>query len=363
MHIVAHNGAPHFGGAERATTLLLAGLQRRGHRVLLFCNNTEVASRAAEFGIPTDVLRLGGDIMLPDAVRFGRALRALGPDAVILSTFRKLWLGAMGAWLAGVPRVVARIGLNTDAPRGRKYRAVFTHGIDAVVLRAADARPRYLGSLPGIDPRRIIVVDGGVAPRPITGAPGAVRESLGVPDGAVVIGAVGRLAEQKRFDRLLRSVAALPEHVHCILAGDGDQRVPLEELADQLGIRNRVHLLGEREDVGDVLAALDVFVVCSDYEGMANAMLEALAAGLPVVSTPVSGAADALAPFNGGTAPGVVVGWEQGELDRVLQRLAANPEGRRLMGNAAVRRWSERFNFERMIDRWEAVLAGTGYAA
>src|SRR6185436_7512571 len=95
--------------------------------------------------------------------------------------------------------------------------------------------------------------------------------------------------------------------VRCLIAGDGPEREPLERLANELGIGARVTWLGHREVVGDVLDALDVFVVTSRVEGMSNAMLEALAAGVPVVSTRVSGAAEALAARAGRRAPGVLV--------------------------------------------------------
>ena len=104
---------------------------------------------------------------------------------------------------------------------------------------------------------------------------------------------------QKRLDLLLGAVARL-EGVRCLLAGAGPEEAVLRRGARTLGIAEHVVFLGHRESVGDVLDALDVFGVTSRTEGMSNAMLEALAAGVPVVSTPVSGAADALEPLGDG---------------------------------------------------------------
>jgi glycosyltransferase involved in cell wall biosynthesis len=353
MFVVAHNGARIWGGAERATVRLLAGLQGRGHRVLLLCNAALVAAKAREIGVPSRITRVGGDVALHDAVRLARTLRALRPDAFVIGTYKKLFLASLAARMARVPRVVARIGLETDTPRSAKYRFALPRWVDAVVVNATRIRPAFDG-LMGTE--RVTVIHNGVVAPAVRGEPGAVRKALGIAPDAPVVGAVARLARQKRFDRLLRAVAALPPEVHCVLAGEGEERAGLEALAAELGIAERTHFLRHREDTGDVLAAMDVFAVSSDREGLSNAMLEALAAGVPVVSTRVSGADDALEPLADGSAPGAIVGFSDAELASALRALLADPARRRAMGDAARRRAAERFDFERMLDRWEAVL-------
>lgn len=356
MFVVAHNGARIWGGAERATALLLAGLQHRGHRVLLLCNDAEVARRAAALGVPTEILALGGDAMLPHALRLARRLRVLRPDAFIVGTYRKLFLAALGARLARVPRIVARVGLETDTPRSAKYRFALPRWVDAVVVNARRMRPAF-AALPGFGAGRVAVIHNGVE-MPVRRAPaGSVRAELGIPIDAPVVGAIARLAPQKRLDRLLRAVSIIPE-AHCILAGDGEERAALESLAAELRISRRVHFLGHRDDLGDVLAAMDVYAVTSGREGLSNAMLEALAAGVPVVSTPVSGADDALEPLADGTVPGEIVDFEEDAIASALARLLRDPARRMAMADAARRRAAERFGMEAMLERWEAVLAG-----
>lgn len=358
MFIVAHSGTHLWGGAERGSTLLLAGLQRRGHRVLLLCNDPLVAERASALGVRTGILPLGGDAAVWDAVRLARALRRLAPDVLLVTTFKKLWLGALGARLGGVSRVVLRIGQDTDTPRSVKYRGVMTHGVDAIVLKTDDVRARYRAALPRVPEERIVTIHGAVEPRARTASPGAVRKELGLPPEARVVGAVGRLVRQKRFDRFVTALAQLPDTVHGILAGDGGERSALEALGRAQGVARRLHFLGHREDVGDVLDALDVTVVCSDREMLSFATLEALAAGVPVVSTPVSGAAEALEPLPDGRRPGVVVGFAAAEIAAAVRGLLDDPARRAGMGTAARERAEERFSFERMLDRWERVLEG-----
>ena len=360
MFIAAYNGAHVWGGAERGVSLILAGLRDRGHRVLLFCNDADVARRAEEMGVPTEMAPLGGDLSVHDAVRFAATLRRHRPDVLVAATFRKVWLCVLAARLARVPRVIVRIGLETDTPRNLKYRLVLTRWVDAIVLKADDVRERYRAALPGLPEDRLVTVHGAVRPLPKRAAPGVVRAELGIPAEAPVVGSVGRLARQKRFDRFIRALARLPDEVHGVLAGEGEERAELEALAGEIGLSSRLHFLGDRNDVGDVLAALDVFVVSSDREMLSFAMLEALAAGLPVVSTPVSGAAEALEADAGGIPPGEIVDFSEDAIAGALERLIGDPGRREAMGRAAAARARGRFDFDTMIDRWEAVLAARG---
>lgn len=118
-----------------------------------------------------------------------------------------------------------------------------------------------------------------------------VRRALGIPQQAILIGTVGRLAPQKGFSVLLQAVGPVLERMpdaHFVIAGDGELRDELASLTQQLGIAHAVHLLGPREDVEDLLAAMDLFVSSSLWEGLPTVILEGMAAGVPVVATDVS---------------------------------------------------------------------------
>lgn len=354
LRVVAHNGAHLWGGGEVAVARILRSLAERGHRVQLLCNDPVVARGAAEMGVPARLARLGGDLSVHHALRLAAALR--GADAFLLGTFKKLWLGALAARLAGVGRVVARIGLESDRPRNLKYRWLLRRGwIHTVVLNAESMRPAYEG-VAGLPAHRVRVIVGGVSAPARSRPAGAVRAELGLAPDAPVIGAVSRLAEQKRLDRLLHALTMLDPATHCVLAGEGPAARELRVLAERLGISARVHLLGFRRDVGDVLDALDLFVVSSDREGMAGAMLEALAAGVPVVSTRVSGAEEALAPLPDGSRPGIVTERDPAALAGAVRLLLEDPALRRRASDAARARAAARFSPEEAARCWEQVL-------
>src|SRR5262249_50681630 len=116
------------------------------------------------------------------------------------------------------------------------------------------------------------------------------------PDG-LVVGIVGRLAPEKRQDLALkatRRLLAAGRVFRLCVVGDGPQRAELEHLADELGIAEKVRWSGEVQDAGRLAKAFDVALLCSDFEGMPLAALEALAAGVPLVATAVGGLPDLL---------------------------------------------------------------------
>ena len=358
LRIVAHNGAALVGGAERALITLLQGLQQRGHDVSLACNHEVVVEAAVRTLVPAIRLPLRGDLLIGDALQFARFLRREQPHALILGTFKKIWLGGLAAARSKTPRTIARVGLASDTPRRWKYRFALRKWIDTVVLNADSMRADFLAGQPGLDGERVVTIHTGIKPPPVKREAGALRRELGIPAGAHVIGAVARLSRQKRLERLLEVTAAIPG-VYCIIAGAGSEQEKLQERISAADLSGRAHLLGERADVGDVLAALDVFVLTSDQEGLSNAMLEALASGVPVVSTPVSGAREALAPLNDGAVPGAVVeSFAVSDTQAAVHRLLSDPAQLRVMSAAARTRAHQRFSFERMLDDWEAVLRG-----
>lgn len=357
MYIIAHNGSAILGGGEISTARLLAGMQDRGHRVLMLFRDRTIADRAAEFGIPVDVQLIGGDVMVQDAVRFGLRMKAERPDALILTTFKKIFLAGSGARMAQVPRVVQRIVLAGDTPaRGRRYRFAVSHLVDEVLVNAGSLLSPFREELPPSAREKVEVVADGVTAPARTEPSGALRRRLGIPADCPVIGTVTRLARQKRLERLIGALAVMESDTHCIVAGEGSELGQLEALCRSAGVMSRVHFVGFEKNIGDVLDALDLFVISSEREGMANSMLEAMAFGIPVISTLVSGAEEALLGISGDTPPGMVVSHTAEAIAAAAQPLLKNVAQRKAMGEAGQARIRNVFSFERMVDRWEEHL-------
>ncbi len=355
MRVAAHNGAVIWGGAERATVTLLRGLMDRGHDVVLLCNNDMVALKAAEAGVPTRICVLGGDLSLVNAFQLASFLRAFRPDVFIVGTYRKLFLAGLGARMARVPRIVARVGLETDTPKSWKYRVALRRWIDGVAVNAGRIVSPF-AKLDGFGPDKVALIHNGVRINKERSGASLIRRQLGIQREQTVLGIIARLAQQKRIDRFLEAARLLPDNVHVIIAGDGEERSDLQERAERLGLSKRVHFLGHRDDTSEVLDAIDVFVLTSDREGLSNAMLEAMAHGVPVVTTPVSGADEAIGPDSHGVTAGVITGFDPQEIAKSVRELIEHPARRAELGRAARDRAKERFSLDCMLDLWEEFL-------
>jgi glycosyltransferase involved in cell wall biosynthesis len=191
----------------------------------------------------------------------------------------------------------------------------------------------------------------------------AVRAELGIPADAVVVGAVGRLSEQKGHRYLLDAAATVVSRrpqARILLAGDGDLEKPLREQARNLGISDRVVFAGHRADVPGVLGAIDVLCISSTYEGTPLALFEAMASGKAIVSTAVDGCREILEE---GVTGLLVPPSEPAPLAAALLRVLDESPLRDALGRAA-RAASARYDIRECVSKMEAlydeVLAESG---
>ncbi len=145
----------------------------------------------------------------------------------------------------------------------------------ALACGLADAQ-RIRLSWPAVDTRAFV-----------GGSRAQARHALGLPDDVQIVGAVGGLTFQKGPDVFVRALALLPDHVHGLWIGSGPLRAQLERLTRRLGVSDRMHWLGQREDVPALLPAVNVLAMASRWEGLPCAMIEAITARVPLVATSV----------------------------------------------------------------------------
>ncbi|MDR6756408.1 glycosyltransferase involved in cell wall biosynthesis [Mycoplana sp. BE70] len=184
------------------------------------------------------------------------------------------------------------------------------------------------------------------------------RQQLDLRDDAVLVLGVGRLVPQKRFDRFIDTIESVGRHctVQAVIAGQ--ELGCLDALKSQvgrLGIDDRVRFLGSVPDARELICASDIFLLSSDYEGMPNVVLEAMAAGVPCVATRVNGVADLIQ--NGVT--GVIAGSKQDDLSREVLRLATDADIRREIGTRA-RAWIEQKFQPKLVTGQLWTLCATG---
>jgi glycosyltransferase involved in cell wall biosynthesis len=219
------------------------------------------------------------------------------------------------------------------------------HNVATGVWQLPAAKVRYLPN--GIDCHRFD-----------TGPDRELLGRLGIPNTVLVVGAVAALRKEKNLPRLLRIFATLPRNVDArlLIVGDGPERPALERMAANLDISARVLFIGNLAKPERLLKRFDVFALTSDTEQMPNSILEAMAAGLPVVATDVGDVRRMLAKQNAEFVAAMQA--EAALADRML-RLLQDPALRAAVGSANRERVHREYALESMVERYDALFAGT----
>ena len=290
------------GGAERVARELLAALDPDRFDRTLFVSRPPAPGDPTGEDIEADLRRRGVRVQFLSRQfkydPFGwwpllRLLRRERIDVLHAHTFgHNAWATVLGR-LAGVGVIVAHE--HNWAFAGRPLRPLVDRGLiargsDAIIVVSDDARRKMI-EVERIPPTRLVVLANGVRALP-PGNGHAIRAELAIGSDDPVIGVVCVMRPEKAVDSLVRAAALLTSDVprlRVVVAGDGPERHAVQALARELGVADRVLLLGDRMDVPDILDALDVAVLCSDYEGIPLALLEYMDAARPIVATRVGG--------------------------------------------------------------------------
>ena len=266
------------------------------------------------------------------------------------------WLGRLlGRWTE-VPAILSSIrGRNADKPFWQRgLDRATARWAQRVIFNNRDAIP-FAVRHEGVKPHQALYIPNGVAVREPSAARAKVRAELQTSDSAPVIGTIARLHAAKNQMGLLHAFAIVRRrHPAAVLwlIGEGDQRAALEKESRRLGLAEAVRMPGVREDVADVLSALDLFALPSLWEGMPNALMEAMAAARPVIASDLDGIRELVSDGETGwrVPPGDVPA-----LAEALLRALADPARAAQLGRAAREHMEARFSLARMAEAYEAV--------
>lgn len=284
------------GGAEEMVLNLVRHLPARFEPVVTSIGLAgPIGEEIRKTGVRFAELGLTPGIRRPlDVVRLQRHLRDVQPTIVHTFLLTASLYGRAAAIMASVPIV---IGTEVNVYERKRAHHVFTERVlmrrtDRVVASAESVKQVYVRQI-GADPAKVDVVYNAVdwSRLTTTTTREALRASIGVPQNAVVIGIIARLTEQKGhrvlFDALAQTQAL--RDVHLVVVGGGELEGDLRAHVGASGLSSRVHFLGPRRDLGDLLASWDLFVMPSFWEGLPLSLVLAMGAGLPVVATRVAG--------------------------------------------------------------------------
>ena len=360
--------ATRVSGAESHLIDLLSALRERDvdARAFMLVERgkpmEEMMRRAETRGIPIMRLTIHRDFDLPVLWRLGRALRAFSPDLAHTHLVHADLYGYLAAKGAGVKRVVSSRH-NDDAFRHRsRWRWInrkLWSKLDAGIA-ISHAIKQFAIEVEGAPAEKISVVHYGKAfswlsDEDLSIARRDLRRELGLDEDAPLLGMVCRLVEQKGVPyalEALRRVGAEFPGAHLVIAGDGEKAAELRRLATALGVAERVHWLGWREDATDLMAAFDVLLAPSLWEGFGLVLLEAMSRRLPVIASRVSAIPEVV--LHGET--GILIApRDVDDLAKAIARLLRDRALCKHMGLLGAARLEERFSIARLGDGTLAV--------
>ena len=297
-------------------------------------------------------------------------LRRLRPQIVHTFLLPASLYGRSAAWVAGVPIIV---GTEVNIYDRKQWHHIVAERMLArvsacVVASAESVKRAYVRQL-GIAPGSVRVIYNAVNWNKLKASrtPDEIRREFGIPADRTLVGVVATLQDKKGHRVLLDAFAATPglADVRLMLVGDGTLRGSLEAHATMLGIRDRVTFCGTRRDLGDLLAAMDIFALPSLWEGLPLALILAMGAARPVVATGIAGIPEAVTDGKTGL---LVPPGDSAAIGAALARLCADPAERRRMGHAARESVRDRFGADAytrsVTDLYEELLGrGDGHGS
>ncbi len=345
-----------WGGVERWFRDVALGLRERGHSVYVAGRpDSAWIERMSALDFEATEVRLRQDFDLKQARKLSSLLREKEIDVIVTKLHRGIRASGFAAKFDRHQPVVAFMGLVETKP-GLRYRLSYEMFLDRVVTLSQTMKREIVGN-GRLDPRTVEVIPYGVRPE-VYERPESVglevRQELGIPADAPVALALGRLNQQKRFDVLLDAyVALLPKlpRAHVMIAGNGSLEKELIEQRDKLGLRGRVHFLGFRRDIPELLSACDTLMLSSDDEGLPMVVLEAMAASRPVVTTEVGSVREQVESGKTGL---IVPRRDPAALADALARVLTQPDRGRAMGQRARERVTRVFPLDLCVERTEA---------
>jgi glycosyltransferase involved in cell wall biosynthesis len=362
-----------YGGGERWMLDTAAGLRARGHDVrLLATPGSVLAARAPARGIPLTELAIRGDVDPIAVTQLAAHFRRTQPHVIIPMLEREIRLCAAGIHAARAlpprpvrPKLIPRRGSQYPLKDKRRYRLVYTQEVDRVIVNSEATRRMIMHDAPWFPESKAVVIYNGIDPEPYEKLVARrddlrvkLRRSTGLEPGVPVFTLVGDLHERKQQRVIVEMWPQVLEefpNAHVLFVGEGDDRAELESVIAARNLGGRIHLLGFRSDVPEILAGSDALLLPSSVEGFGYVLVEAMGVGVPCIASRVSSIPEIVEDGKTGILHPV---GDTGEITDAIRAILTDPAGARAMGEAGMRRAQKFFTLSRMLDQVELVLFG-----
>jgi glycosyltransferase involved in cell wall biosynthesis len=353
MRVLHTESSTGWGGQENRTLQEAIQMRLRGADMLFACRRgAQLSQRARDHGFTVEEFPMRNSFDPVSIVGLGGAFRRHRIDLVNTHSGRDTLLAGIAARLMlRRPRIVRTRHLILPITSKATYSLLPDH-----VVCVSRAVRDYLADV-GVPTAMLTSVPTGVDTTRFdpAGVDAALREELHIPAEAPLIGTVAILRMKKGYQDL---IAAIPQVLagaptaHFVFAGDGPQRQNIERALTEAQLGERVHLLGLRRDIPQVLKSFDIFVLPTHQEALGTSYIEAQAMGVPVIGTRVGGVPDTMIEGETGL---LVPPHDPPALAEAIVTLATDPAKRRAMGEAGRRRVLSEYTVQKMAERMQAV--------
>lgn len=343
------------GGAEKQLTMLATGLPRDQFdvHVCLLTRGGPLEETLRAHDVPIVEIRKRRKLDPLAYLRLKKEIKRLRPDIVHTWIFAANSYGRSAAQAVKVPHIIC--GERCVDPWKQGYELAIDRFLDRktakIAVNSSGVEQFYVEK--GRDPSKFVVIPNGIEATPPK--PEQTREQLlrqlDLPYDSRLLLAVGRLWPQKRLKDLIWGIDILGRirhDCHLLIVGDGPQRERLEKYTRQTNTNRNVHFLGARNDVPQLMAHADCFLLASGYEGQSNALMEAMVAGVPAIVSDIPGNRDLVIPEKTGYL--VPLG-QRAEYSRFVNFVLDDDDLRRRLGQAAQERIAAEFSVPQMIQR------------
>lgn len=336
-----------WGGGQRQVSGLITHLRGWGHDAKLVCRpGSKLEEWARETGVESIPVEMKSTLSPASVLALRSVIAREKPDVVHLHASRAHVLGSMAARLAGAKTVIATRRM--DDPIKMLWPNTSAYGKWTTAIVAISSAVRGVMVDCGVDSAKIRLIPSGTDIERFENAvrDAGLRSRLGVDTSIPIVCAAATLAERKGVRYLIEAAALLAKRgtpIHLVIGGDGEQRDELERLARDLGVG--ASFVGFYADMPALLASIDVFAMPSLSEGLGVAVLEAMAAGRPVVASAVGGLRESVVDgVTGFSVPPA----DARALAEGIGKLVANPSLAAELGSAGRARARENFSLENM---------------
>lgn len=349
------------GGAERMLSRVLPRLTNYQHVVISLTSDGPMRPEYEKLGLTTSILGYNHVWYINAFFRWIRLVRKYQPAILTTYLIHADLVGRIWGKVTGIPIIISSLRARF---RGQNHRPLlrllrqFDGWVDAYLPNSQEVRRYYVDDL-HFPAEKFTVITNGLEksdwPPTITPSVRAsLMNSLMMPQTVRVIGTVSQLRPEKGVDRLIDAMARVSDRqIHCLVIGDGIERTRLEAQAIKLGVSQRVHFLGNRSDVAEMLQLMEIFILPSWFEGMSNALLEAMAAGRAIIVTDTPENREVITPDCGR----LINTDDPHTVAQAIDALLQSPDDRERLGDAARRRFEQYFSLDEKIEQLNSFYA------